>query len=426
MRIKISDIKFGLIKVLCLLMPFHVLFFNIFEIQMFILWRDLILVVLLALTCITGVCANKTNMCIVFRTTICVLYAIIFHDQSMSASIWLNVLRIYIMPLMIMFVLYNYKVTREKFNYICRSYVNISIFVSLFGLFQMIFIGKKYLRFIGVSQASVLLADGTQRNIGVFESANVMAVYVLIAIILVVQIDDLFKNKYKKILSIVVLGVSFVFTYSMSAFLALLIICLLKNKNLFSVVLQRKKMRRLVFFVVCSVIAVTMFINSDNVFIETLRIQFEEKIVDIISTLNGTNRITTSSAAIHYQDFKDGLILLGENINGLGFAKESFMISDKVSAKNLLGVKESSYLTIMYDFGIVVGVIYLVPYFFALRFVGIKKEVDNVQYAAILISIVIIVSYIFLPLIQSYELSYFLFLFMGLILSYSKHNKSYY
>lgn len=417
---RLSDLRYSIIYFLCLLMPWHVLIFNIIDISFITLWRDILLVVLLFLTRLKR---NSFVFGMIFRTVVCIVYAFLFHDSNMAPSTWINVLRVYIMPSVVGFILFNSsQFTYNQLIKICRLYILNAIIINLFGLFQLLFWGDAYLKIIGVEQFSVLLADGTQRNIGVFESANVMGIYLLIALLLSIQVKNVFKKKKYMIIVACFFLVGIIFTYSMSTFLALAVIGILKTKDLkFDRVKKEKLLKISLLFLLFIIISIILIV-SEPIVLFVLRKQLSEKIIDIVTTLNGTNRIATSSAAIHYNDFFDGLRLALNNINGLGFAKESFMVMDKVTNRNLIGIRESSYLTIMYDFGILVGIIYIIPYSWGLMLSKYRERHNSLVSFSNYLSVLFLVAYIFLPLIQSYELNFFFFLFLGAFYSYLKSN----
>ena len=414
MTISLNEMRINILKFILVLMPLHVLIFNLVNFQPLTLWRDILILFLVLGVVFRRIKQEKYIVIVIMRTIICLFFAVIFHDSSMSASIWINVLRVYLFPALIIIVLGSSKISHEHVRKMCRLYVIEAFFISVFGIFQMFVIGRSYLQLIGVGQSSVLLADGTQRNISVFESANVLAIYLVFAIILLIQCKNIIKKKRNKWIVMLGLLAGLVLTYSMSAFLVLAILAVIKVSTSDYSHLSSSKMLKFFLVIVIGFLAALIFILSNPEILILLKMQLEEKITDIISTLTGTNTISTSSAAIHYRDFIEGFQLLGKNLNGLGFAKESFMVSDKVFNRALVGLKESSYLTIMYDFGVFVGIIYLLPYIFLL--VSWKnKENTRGRETAKFISMTVVISYLFLPVIQSYELTFFTFFFIGLL-----------
>lgn len=420
MRVSISTLKYKILLILIIGMPFHRLLINILDLQPLVLWRDVLIVILLLLSAIQGFRSDNLSMLSFFKLFCCVVFACIFHDRSMSAGIWVNVLRVYIMPSLVIISCSKMQISEKKLNVILRTYVAVSAVVATFGLIQLFFIGKSYLRLIGVGQSSVLLADGTQRNIGTFESSNIMATYMLFSIIILLFKKDLFKRKTHLMLLILFL-VSFVFTYSMSAFLAFAIVMLLYVRKIETSHIKAKKVARyLILGIIIALLTVMIVISNPKLF-DILHVQIGEKVSEILLTIKGINYNSNSSALKHYNDLIDGFAQVLKNPMGLRFAKESFMVSDKVTYRTLNGLRESSIITIFFDFGILVGIVYLAPIFYSLwKFIKINNDRRSYREIAIGIIISMITIYVFLPIIQSFELSFYLSMFIGLFYYYPR------
>lgn len=418
MKISLNNLKINTILLLVVLMPFHGLMMHVLKVSFFALWRDILIAFLFGIAVLKGIRADMLSLLSFIKIIFCVLFAVVFHDSSMSASIWINVLRIYLFPSLIIVACSQIRIEKEDLDKILKMQVIVSSAVSAFGLIQLFFIGRPYLIWLGVGQASVLLADGTQRNIGIFQSANIMAMYLLLSIIILLYKKELF-NKISYILLMLLLLIGFAFTYSMSAFLALAIDIYIYIRKI-----DTKRIRYSTFINACLTIIIiilsTFLIIANNPeILMVLQVQLGEKINDIVLTLLGMNFATNSSALAHYNDLVEGFAQVIQNPLGLGFAKESFMVFDKVDYRQLLGIKESSIITIFFDFGIPIGVLFLLPIIYCLCRL-IKQKTKGIEYCRISSSIIIsiLVMYIFLPVIQSYELSFYLNLFAGLAYYY--------
>lgn len=431
MRITLTSLREKITYFILFLMPFHVLIFNVMDIKVLSLWRDALIFLLLATTLLAPnriIGKDKLRTALATRTLICVIFAILLHDSTMSAGIWVNVLRIYIIPAMIVFPLARMCRSERFVKKSCQIYISTAVAISIFGIVQMFLIGRPFLQLMGVGHGSVFLTDGTQRNIGVFESANVMAMFVLIAMIICSEIDGLYEARKTRIIILGILLISLVLTFSMSAIGALGIIILYKIIKKKKRAISRKKVIQvLVGLMLFGVVGLIVILSSPALY-EFVQVQLSEKIWDILDTLAGTNQNTSTSAAIHFDSLTSGFELVWENLNGLGFAKESYMVSDKVFNRPLIGAKESSILTILYDFGVLVGILYLIPYFIGTFYSGkyrrsarLRPDMDRSRKY---IGVVILVSYIFLPLIQSYELTFFTFYFMAIFYYYPMSNHS--
>lgn len=413
MKISLNDLKINIILFLVALMPFHSLIMNMLDISVFVLWRDMLIGFLFGMAIFKGIRTDKLNVFSFVKIVFCTIFAIIFHEFSMSAAIWVNVLRVYLFPSLIIVACSQMRIEKTDLDKIFKLQVITSAIVATFGLIQLFFIGKPYLRWLGVGQGSVLLADGTQRNIGTFESANIMAMYLLFSIIILLYKENLFK-KISYIVLMLLFLTAFIFTYSMSAFLSLAIVmCAYIRKIDIKHIKYRTFAEVCVLFIIIIISTVLIIANKPE-FVAVLQVQLGEKINDIVLTLLGINVATNSSALAHYNDLFEGFEQVFQNPLGLGFAKESFMVFDKVLYRPLLGIKESSIITIFFDFGIPIGMLYLLPIIYCL-FKFTKKKDNNEVYYNIASSIILsmLVIYVFLPVIQSYELSFYLNLYAG-------------
>lgn len=411
-------------------MPIHPLFFNIFDIKLLSLWRDFLIILLLIMSFSNSLFRYDFLSKITFyRCALCILFALFSHDSSMDLGIWINVLRIYLISSMLIFIIHNMNISFSRVLNICKIYVITAVVESLFGIFQMYVIGPIYLHIIGVGQSSVLLADGTQRNIGTFESANVLAVYLFVALILLIELKLWENHVIVKNLILAILAVGLLLTYSMSVFLA--VFAYLIDRYLLINVFElsiNSILRYIKILFLALFASLSAYIYDESKFIDTIY-QINEKIQDIISTLSGTNYISTSSASVHFYGLIEGISLLINNINGLGFAKDSFMVADKVASRYLIGIYESSYLTIFFDFGVFVGILYLMPLFYMFYKFSYtsSNKIKNIMFykSGKYIILGLLVPYVFLPLIQSYELSFFVFLFGCLFLYKSQTEYKY-
>ena len=263
MTISLNEMRINILKFILVLMPLHVLIFNLVNFQPLTLWRDILILFLVLGVVFRRIKQEKYIVIVIMRTIICLFFAVIFHDSSMSASIWINVLRVYLFPALIIIVLGSSKISHEHVRKMCRLYVIEAFFISVFGIFQMFVIGRSYLQLIGVGQSSVLLADGTQRNISVFESANVLAIYLVFAIILLIQCKNIIKKKRNKWIVMLGLLAGLVLTYSMSAFLVLAILAVIKVSTSDYSHLSSSKMLKFFLVIVIGFLAALIFILSN-------------------------------------------------------------------------------------------------------------------------------------------------------------------
>lgn len=420
-RVTPNSFKRSLIYLLMLLMPFHVFIFTLIPVDSLALWRDFVLLLLVIVTLTSGVKKDdRATKLYVVRFCVCALFALFFHGSQTPSSVWINVFRVYMFPSLIFVILVHTRIDKAFMKKVCRCYVYTAVFISIFGIVQMFFFSREFLRLIDVPQSSVLLADGTQRNIGLFRSANVMAEYVLFAIIIAYYFEDAFRKRSRPVILLVLL-ISLVLTYSMSAFVAVIALAVFEIFRKHSKYISKKTLKKVLIAALLLVLVIAVIAIIEPEFVFSIAMQADEKIQDIVSVLEGTNKSSTSSAYIHLTDLMYGAFLVRNNPNGLGFAAESFMVADKISSPVSAAV-ESSFLTIFIDFGVFVGSIFLLLYFYLLLYRFPSKADRSVIAIGKGIILISLTMFFFLPLIQSYELNFFVFAFSGLMYRYCKYD----
>ena len=101
MKISLNDLKINIILFLVALMPFHSLMMHVLDISVLVLWRDILIVFLFGMAIFKGIRADKLSVFSFIKLIFCSMFAFIFHEFGMSAGIWVNVLRIYLFPSLI-------------------------------------------------------------------------------------------------------------------------------------------------------------------------------------------------------------------------------------------------------------------------------------------------------------------------------------
>lgn len=414
MKITVKKVEIFLIIALVIIMPFHTIIFNTLgESSILVLWRDLLLVILITIAVIKNkkLYVGKINALIAISWLVCGVHAVLFHDPDMPTSIWVNVFRVYLMPSLITLIITNIDVHQQLYKKIARLYVYCAFLISIFGIIQMFFIGNSYLEFIGVGQPSVKLADGFQRNIGVFESANVMGMFIVFAILILLIIPDVIKSK-KFIFTLIL---SLLLTFSMSSYLAIGVAYIYKIVFINKKNLTKREIFNIYKIMGIAIIGLVGIYIVDKTFMSGVIVErISERVNEIIVAITAVDASSTSSATDHMRSLTEPISILKDNFLGLGFSTSTFMIQDKVSYP-LSGLVESSIFTVLYDFGIVSGIIYYIPILHVISKKNVKPY--NISYVNILskmLCVSLMVSFVFLPLVQNYELRFFLFLFIGL------------
>ena len=406
MKISLTNLQKPLIAALVALMPFHTLLFHLIPLGDGLrLWRDVLLFGLVGLNLVRAgrQAVTTTTILIALAWVAGGFHALMFHDRGMDIGVWGNVYRVYFMPFLAAGLMLCCPEDYVFRRMLCRIYVWSAVAVSAFGIVQMFLIGNAYLNLIGVGWGSVRLADGFQRNIGVFESANVMGIYVVFALILTMYDPKLIRRKAPIVLF---LAISLLLTFSVSSLLAILLAVAYKE---FIVDKGARFAGRGLKSAGIAAAGIALFLLIDRIVLRgTIAQRVMERVVEILTAITQYDPESKSSAAIHLRSLIEPIGVLAGKPWGIGFATNTFMTWDKVGYQ-LTGAVESSVFTILYDLGILAGILYLLPYLkaaFGTR--GGRGGISS------LMAVALLVSFVFLPLVQNYELRFFLFLFVGM------------
>ncbi len=403
-----------LIKILVALMPFHIFVFNYFKNSKgLILWRDILAIVIFILSAFFvkkgKARMDKTILLLIISWCIGLVHAFLFHDSKMAAEIWLNTYRVYFFPSLIYIIIFNSSIDENLYYKIKSIYVNEAFFICIFGIVQQLFIGKSFIEFMGYRRDSITFSNGVQRNIGLFDSANIMAVFLLFAMIICLEDMKVSNGKYIKIQFATLLA-GFILTFSFSSYiafvLALMVRSLYYSNNISDKIFKFIKVLLIFTFVGVFILLI------DRVFLHSMIYnQLFIRILDIYMAVTAENiyDISSSSAAAHLISIIEPIHVLKSHVLGVGFSTGTFMVLGKVSP--LPYAVESSLFTILYDFGLFAGLVYMVPYFMV--FNSLKNEKKQ-SIIAELIGFSMMVVFIVLPLVQSYELRFYFFLFFSL------------
>lgn len=409
---KRTNLRKLIVLILCIGMPFHSIFFAITGMEFLKSWRDVLM--FLSLVSIfnkrNGKIRNTTEGVIIFAAIcICTWYAFLFHSNRVSTGVWLNTLRIYISTFVAYYIGQDFSDDENFIRKISTLYVKTAGIISVWGIFQMFVLGEKFLWDIGFGISSAVLANGFQRNVGVFSSANMMGVYLVFALILLMYGNVDIKSKK---LWIFFLAISLLLTLSTSAIVGFLccvfyqVITKSESKKLLKVHASFLKGIGIVILGVAVAFALDRALLHGKIS-DMAAIRIEELFTALLNT--DSSRVT--SASVHMNDLIRSVDIVKNNFWGVGFSESTFILLGRVPRNLLANAVESSIFTIFFDFGVIVGIIYLIPFIYPIiqevRY-GKKKNLIADKFF-----ITLIVLYIFLPLVSSNELRFFAFLFVG-------------
>ena len=402
-----------LLLILCLCMPFHSFFFSLFQAKPLVLWRDA-LICMLVIFLIVGkrffIRESKEAIVIACSLILCAIHAFLFHDADMSMVLWGNSLRIYLIPFLAFFIGRFWIVEKKYYETIKQIYVYSAVIISVWGIFQMFFLGQDFLNEIGYGISSAVLADGFQRNVGIFSSANLMGVFLDFALLILLYSKTEVKFRTGLILF---LFFSLLLTLSTSAIAGMFCAVVYKEvkENAFDnpKLMVKKLTKGLgILVIIVLVFYILDLIVLKGVLFEKIGIRINELIGAFINS-EGRN----TSASIHLQDLINSIQVVKEKPFGVGFSTSSFILLGRVDRVLLTYAVESSVFTIFFDFGIIIGCVYLFTFIYPI-ITGILKKNRKRNQISDLMAIQLLILYVLLPLVSSIELRFFFFLFAGL------------
>ena len=232
----INKLQLSLITILLLLIPFHTLVIaNIIDISVLNLWKEGILFLLIGLFLLNFSITNKFDFIDLF-IVLTVVYFIFITSLSFFSISSLYGLRNLIEPLLFLLVVRNVKVSGKFFRELIRLLVLIAFFISLFGIFQCLYLGDQFLLDLGYSSGSngglhhsFYFSGGIlQRNVGTFSSPNNFGFFLTVVIVML-DYYKIFKKKSVLWLMNVVLYFSLFLTFSRSAILGLALYLFVNN-----------------------------------------------------------------------------------------------------------------------------------------------------------------------------------------------------
>jgi hypothetical protein len=283
----------------------------------------------------------------------------------------------------------------------------------LYGLFQALILGDKFLIRLGYR----LGADGRltnpfyisgfgdfQRVVSTFVNPNTCAMYLSLILIFIFINSNSFKRK-QLVNGVLLIITTIIFTFSRSAWIPLFIVILIMVKYLKKEMPQIKKIIFISLISLLILLILISIISDMNIF---------ERIFEFIYR---SITLKDTSADGRPEIWKYAFSIFKENIFGIGMgqtgAKASVLGNTMIAA-------ESSYLTIMLDFGLQGIIIFVFMYIFSMyiNFCNIKK---SNKYSKILIlnlgcmiaTIMMCISMFFSNYVQDVELQIIYYLIIG-------------
>ncbi|HEV0093020.1 TPA: hypothetical protein VW698_000548 [Streptococcus pneumoniae] len=399
LNLKLNSFLFVIILLLVVVTPTHTLIFDaLIPTKIDNLWREFLLVI--SFLCILKINAGKIKIGklggpIIVMGGIGLVYTIC-SDRPFTA---LNLFRIYMFPAVIYFIIINCNFRKERLLILKQAHVYTACILALWGIFQAWVLKDQFLIKIGYpSQGNFLKSTafyiggffGQQRVTSTFSAPNLAGVYFGISLIILLSIFDTIKSNRLVLFSIVA---AFVLTFSRSAIISTLVgIVFFQRKKLFSTT-KINVMTLVIFPLIFLIVLVIFYLYPENVIINMLYSSYS-------STLN----LTDSSVVKHLEDLWLPLLKVIDYPLGLGFGNNGPIVLSLYHSANLV---ESSIYLLAYDFGILGMFIYLFPYFYTI-FVYKKYLLSGA------ICCLVLITYLFLPNVENFEIIFFIYLFIGM------------
>lgn len=324
----------------------------------------------------------------------------------------LNILRTYLVPLLIFFVSRSVPLTEVRFKRLNTFLTAELALVAIYGYIQAFFLTDRFLINIGFPSQNGQLVGysyyishffGYQRSVGTFISPNICGIILAVAFIVLLFTDTRDNFWWKYILG-TALCIGLLATFSRSAMLGVAMgsgLCMLLRKSWTHI--TRKTVSRALLVVLTA----GVFLLLDQLIFDGLFLRM------LLSTIFRTFTGEDPSANAH----KDHLIAPPTPVDpdaaptfSISFGLNGPMAEEFLS--NPTKVESSLYLMI-YELGLLGALVYFLPYvFLILRTVINRKCYPYFVPAAV--STAILASYVFLPNSQTFEIPFYCFLFMGL------------
>ena len=316
-----------------------------------------------------------------------------------------NILRTYLVPQLIFFIASRLKINEEQYRSINKIVVIELALIAIYGVFQAFVLGDKFLIKIGYPSDGFLLSGysyyisgffGNQRSVGTFISPNVCGTILAIAIC-VYMYSDMMKRK-KIVFFFLIIGLAA--TFSRSAIVGLLLsVIAITHISGKKIRITRKMITLGIGSVIVGLVAV---VYIDSRYFDGL---FSNMVIrSLTSALNKTD----PSAKAHMENlFEPISIILGHPF-GLGFGNNGPIALDLSSNANIV---ESSFYLMIYELGIVFGMAFFAPY--ACTVIDTIRNKLYKNYLPAATSIVTCFTYVLLPNVQTYEILFYSFMYMG-------------
>lgn len=347
-----------------------------------------------------------------FFDVIFVFFSIIYTFFSLDKIRSINIARVYVIPLLLFHAVQNICLSDDEIGKILKKIFINTWILCLYGIIQAYVFGSDFLIRLGYgtnenglgaefflsNYSGVVLTGGVQRIISTFASANIFAFYLSMVFIIF-----LFDNKYYllktryRILFLMLVGVTLILTFSRSSWLAI---------GIALIIYGRKPLKHILYFmrkyiILFAAILIIFIVVNEKIMNSLIHV--------ILSSVSGTD----TSMVSHENSKIIARKLLYSNPFGLGLGNNGPRALNYGSA-NLV---ESSYYLMMFEYGILGGLLYFHDYFYI--FIGaMKRRIKRRKYDFLLTIVVFtLIAFANIPYIQEIECTSLFFIITGILLA---------
>lgn len=429
-----KDIKFKLLLILIILLPYHYMFISVLakSIDFLKYWKELIIILLFIIDVIERKGKYKirpVGICFYIFFIVLVIYTF-FSDNLYSAF---TIGRIYFVPILLIPVITNLDLDKEKIKIMINAVVINTIILCIWGIFQQLVLKDRFLIQIGYDsyynkyisrqmlQPSFYLSGNIsfQRLTSTFVAPNTCAMYLAVVFTILLYTNKTIQlNKKLYYTALFLISMAIILTFSRSAWIVVglaIVIYIIKFNDHY-------KRSILSSILILSITAIGIMI-VDFVFLNGIIIKTGKNMIE--KTLN----FEDSSMIGHMDSLEASAKIVADNIWGLGFGNNGPKAISKVGREEV-NLTESSYFLMAYDIGIIGAIIYFTSYILIIfdnNKMFKKYEIKSLKVISIL-SIMYLIAYIFLPYVQEFELLVYFYIIIALqyntkFLSANENNK---
>jgi len=379
--------------------------------------RDLLIIALTGLVlCSKDAFPKPTGILVAFSCAVLAVFGVVSAILNHCFPI-LNVLRTYLVPLMIFFVCAGVRLDAERFRRL-NTFLAVELaIVAAYGFFQAFFLTDDFLIMLGYDSTDGYLTSnsfyishffGYQRSVGTFVSPNICGIILAMALCSLLFTDHSRSFRWKYVWGTLLVG-GLLATFSRSAMVGfavatgfyLLISQAWKR-------LSRNSVKRCVLILVTIAVALLL----DQLFLDGLFLRMF--LSTIFRTFNGED----PSANAHKEHLSSPPSSLGATAQagtGIFSFLTRFGLNGPMAEEYLTHPRkiESSYYLMTYELGIIGTLVYYAPYVMVIL-QTIRNRKHYPYYAPAAVSLAVLASYIFLPNVQTFEVPFYCFLFLGL------------